>query len=234
MAQLVAVACKEGRRAPCFPEHAFSGYPKWIRVVAGASTVLPMTLHSKRTDGGYRGGTGYEMIFQPVALEVAVVVPYYGSVTAFRPATQHVVEQWWSLATRNAFRTWPELINSLSGIFLVTETIKTNLVAQCFLNSAHKGLRTNIRVHSDAELASTRQPWTLMRNDMDFKVLQAEEDREYTVFIRRANSRMVLLTDALKTTARSLWAYPLLPPPTVPFSIFFGISRLIADNVWLW
>jgi hypothetical protein len=138
-------------------------------------------------------------------------------VTTLHPTAQLAIEQWWAQAKRNAFRTWSQLlINSRTGIFLITKAIKSTCVAQC-LKAGHRGQETHILIDGLGTNATT---WTLLRNDMGFAVLQ---DREYTVLIERVSSRMFrLLTDALKTAAQNLWAYPLLPPPTVPSSTFLG------------
>jgi hypothetical protein len=181
----------------------------------------------------HRAGIGFEIYFQRLAQEVAIMIPSSPStIIGFRPAAQLAIEQWWSQAKRNAFRTWSHLINSQTGIFLVTKAVKTKRVAQC-LSSGQRGQQTHIHVHGllniprsnhEVELTSNGTTWTCTRNDMEFTILEAEERKEYTVFIERASSRMFLLTEALKAAAQNLWTYEPLPP--LPFQV------LIAGRVW--
>jgi hypothetical protein len=163
------------------------------------------------------------------------------TIIGFRPAAQLAIEQWWSQAKRNAFRTWSHLINSQTGIFLVTKAVKTKRVAQC-LSSGQRGQQTHIHVHGmlniprsnhEVQLTSTGTTWTCTRNDMEFTILEAEERKEYTVFIERASSRMFLLTEGLKAAAQNLWAYR---TPLSSFLLFhlspaFGWV-LIIGRVW--
>jgi hypothetical protein len=198
--------------------------------------LTPSRYHPKfnqKTNNFYRG-IGFEIYFQRLAQEVAVMIPSApATIIGFRPAAQLAIEQWWSQAKRNAFRTWSHLINSDTGIFIVTKAIRTKRVAQC-LSSGERGQQTHIHVHgllniprsnAEVKLPSSGTTWTCTRNDMQFKVLQADENKQYTVFIERASSRMFLLTDALRTAARNLWEY--LP---LSFYTLFGISWLTTGN----
>jgi len=136
------------------------------------------------------------------------------TIIGFRPAAQLAIEQWWAQAKRNAFRTWSHLIGNPTGIFLVTKCVKTKRLAQC-LSSGPQGQQSRIHVqgllnfsrsNNEVELTSNGTEWQLVRNEMDFNILRAEDRKEYTIFIERAASRMFGTTDVLKAAAQRLWA----------------------------
>src|ERR1700730_1883143 len=87
----------------------------------------------------------FDIYFQRLANETAIILPSSpATVTALRSPT--VLQQWWSQAKRHAFRTWSYLINSPTGIFLVTKAVKISRYAHCF-SKGTPGEVSQIRVH---------------------------------------------------------------------------------------
>jgi hypothetical protein len=157
----------------------------------------------------------FDIYFQRLSNETAIILPSSPTtVTTLRLATE--LQKWWSEAKRHAFRTWSYLINSPTGIFLVTKTIKTNRYAHC-LSKGIPGEVSQIRVNgskiipthsTDLRLPRTGTSWVPVRNDLGFELEDSGEKDGYTIFIEREASRLFALTDPiLKTEAEELWRY---------------------------
>jgi len=158
----------------------------------------------------------FDIYFQRLGVETAVILPSSPTtVTGLRdPAA---LEKWWSEAKRHAFRDWPYLINSPTGIFLVTKTVQTKRYAHCF-SKGTPGQVSQIRIHGDVTVpagtkkivlpAATTQ-WVPVRNDLEFELEDSGGKRNYTIFIERDASRMFALTDSrLRDAAARVWRYP--------------------------
>jgi hypothetical protein len=138
------------------------------------------------------------------------------TITGLRSAAKHTVEQWWSQAKRHAFRTWSYLLNSTSGIFLVTKTVKTARFAQC-LSGGDRGEVSQIRIHGmnripsrneELELPIQGTQWIPLRNELDLDFHDSNGRAEFTIFIERDASQMFTLSDVtLKDAAQKLWKY---------------------------
>ena len=124
------------------------------------------------------------------------------------------LRKWWSLAKRHAFRTWPYLVNSVTGFFLVTKAIKAERYARCFSDGA-PGQVSQIRIYGTApssespgqlSLSTKKTRWDPVRNDLEFKLHDMAGKGLYTLFIEREACRMFALTDpALKEEATKIW-----------------------------
>jgi hypothetical protein len=133
-------------------------------------------------------------------------------VTGLRSEKEKTVQQWWTEAKRHAFRTWPYLINSPTGIFLVTKAVKTPRYAHCF-SKGTPGQFSQIRIMSESPpssatsaLAAAGTKWVAVQNDLRFELEDSAEKSPYTIFIERASTRMFLLTDSnLMSEATKLW-----------------------------
>lgn len=157
----------------------------------------------------------FDIYFQRLANETAIILPSSPTkVTTLRsPAA---LQQWWAQAKRHAFRKWSYLINSPTGIFLVTKAIKTSRYAHC-LSKGTPGEVSQIRVHgsksmptnsTDLKLPRSETRWVPIRNDLGFELEDSGEKNAYTIFIERESSRLFALTDPrLKAEAESLWRY---------------------------
>lgn len=136
------------------------------------------------------------------------------TIIGLRPASRYILEQWWSLAKRNAFRLWTDLINSPTGIFLVTKAVKTHRYATC-LSKGQRGQTSQIHIqgmdsmprnNDDVQLPTNGTNWQIVRNELGFRVHDSGGDRAYTVFIERDASRLFALTDpAIRDAAQRLW-----------------------------
>ena len=135
------------------------------------------------------------------------------SITGIR--TKPPLEQWWSLAKRYAFRTWPNLLNG-TGVFLITKTIKCQRYAHCFSDGT-PGERAQIRVHGVMQLPmnggqfslpAQGTQWVPMHNEMEFQMADSGGKGAYTIFMEREVSRMFHLTDiSFKESAMKVWKY---------------------------
>jgi hypothetical protein len=162
---------------------------------------------------------GFDIYFQRLSNETAIILPSSPTtITGLR--TTAALQKWWSQAKRHAFRTWPYLINSPTGIFLVTKTIKTKRYAHC-LSKGSPGQISQIRVHGavilpphDTQLVlpAAGTQWVPIRNDLEFELEDTGGKGSYTIFIERDASRMFALTDAnLRDEAAKLWRYFIHP-----------------------
>src|SRR5271170_7698732 len=80
------------------------------------------------SSSGMMAQSCFDIYFQRLSTEAAVILPSSPvTVNGLRSTT--ALQKWWSEAKRHAFRTWHYLINSPSGMFLVTKTIKTQRYA---------------------------------------------------------------------------------------------------------
>ncbi len=176
-------------------------------------------VHSLLLDGRLTlSGTmqpAFDIYFQRLASETAIILPSSPiKVTALRSPA--VLQLWWAQAKRHAFRKWSYLINSPTGIFLVTKAIKTSRYAHC-LSRGTPGEVSQIRVHgskvmptnsTDLKLPRSGTRWVPIRNDLGFELEDSGEKGAYTIFIERETSRLFALTDpSLKDEAQSLWRY---------------------------
>ena len=162
--------------------------------------------------------SGYNILFHGLSSEVAVMLPSHPCTELdFHPAADVPIRQWWAKAKHYAFRVWPYLVNNPTGIFLVTKCIKTKRVAQCLSSADLRGQSSIIHVQGpwsirrsnpelQDEFTKTGATWQLTKNELEFDILEAERQEEYTVFIERASSRMFYLTGVLKAAAERLWA----------------------------
>lgn len=124
------------------------------------------------------------------------------------------LRKWWSLAKRNAFRTWPYLVDSITGIFLVTKAIKAERYARC-LSDGSPGQISQIRIYGTApssdspgqiSLSTKEARWAPVRNDLEFDVQDLSGKGLYTLFIEREACRMFALSDtALRAEATKIW-----------------------------
>ena len=124
------------------------------------------------------------------------------------------LRKWWSLAKRNAFRTWPYLVDSITGIFLVTKAIKAERYARC-LSDGSPGQISQIRIYGTApsadspgqiSLSTKKARWAPVRNDLEFDVQDLSGKGLYTLFIEREACRMFALSDtALRAEATKIW-----------------------------
>jgi len=144
---------------------------------------------------------------------VAIILPSAPlTIVSLRDAEP--LRKWWSLAKRYAFRTWPYLINSITGIFLVTKAIKAERYAHC-LSQGSPGQISQIRLYGTApspesagqiSLSTKKTLWVPVRNDLEFDVQDVSGKGLYTLFIEREACRMFALTDtALKAEATKIW-----------------------------
>jgi hypothetical protein len=157
----------------------------------------------------------FDIYFQRLGTETAVILPSSPTtVTGLRDDA--ALEKWWSVAKRHAFRSWPYLINSPTGIFLVTKTVQTKRYAHC-LSKGTPGQVSQIRIHGDVTVpagskkivlpAATTQ-WVPVRNDLEFELEDSGGKSDYTIFIEREASRMFALTDTrLRDAAARAWKY---------------------------
>jgi len=158
---------------------------------------------------------GFDIFFQQLASEVAILVPSSPcKIIGLRPAARYALEQWWSHAKRHVFRSWAYLINSHTGIFLVTKCVKTQRYAQC-LSKAPRGSIAQIHIHGmqniprsndDIKLPAGGTNWQVVRDQLEFSIQEAGGNTEHTVFIEREASRLFLLADPkIKDAAQKLW-----------------------------
>ena len=159
----------------------------------------------------------YDIYFQRLSTETAILVPSSpGKITALRNAHSHHLEQWWAQAKRHVFRSWSYLLNSPTGIFLVTKTVQTPRYALC-LSKGAPGEVTAIRVHGertipqkteDVILSTKGTQWLPIRNELAFEMEDSRGRGQYSIFIERDSSKMFALTDvSLKDAAEKLWKY---------------------------
>ena len=157
----------------------------------------------------------FDVYFQRLSTETAIILPSSPTtITGLR--TTAVLQKWWSQAKRHAFRTWPYLINSPTGIFLVTKTIKTTRYAHC-LSRGTPGQMSQIRVNgtialhqgsSQFVLPGPNTQWVPIRNDLEFELEDSGGKGDFTIFIEREASRLFALTDTtLKDAATRIWRY---------------------------
>ena len=155
----------------------------------------------------------FDVFFQRLSSEAAIILPSSPTtVTGLR--TKAALQKCWSQAKRHAFRTWPYLINSPTGMFLVTKTIKTTRYAHC-LSRGTPGQMSQIRVNgsitlppgsSQFKLPTANNQWIPVRNDLEFELEDSGGKGNYTIFMERESSRIFLLSDSsLKDTASKLW-----------------------------
>jgi hypothetical protein len=159
---------------------------------------------------------GFDIYFQQLATEVAILMPSSPcKIIGLHPAARYTLEQWWACAKRHVFRSWPYLIDTPTGAFLVTKCVKTNRYAQC-LSKAPRGSVSQIHVYgmqnapnsNDLKLPASGTNWQVARNDLEFSIQEAGGNAEHTVFIEREASRLFNLTDAkIKDAAQKLWMY---------------------------
>lgn len=157
---------------------------------------------------------GFDIYFSRLATDLAVLVPSSPTrIIGLRPAGRHVLEQWWSNAKRHVFRAWPYLLNSQTGVFLVTRCIKTHRVAQS-LSKGPRGQVSQIQIHGmanipqpdDVDLPSNRTVWQVVRNELGFEIHDSGRNPPYTIFIERDSCRMFTIADAgLRDAAHRLW-----------------------------
>ena len=138
---------------------------------------------------------------------------------ALKSGPRRHIEQWWGLVKRYAFRTWPYLLNSPTGIFIVTKTIKTPKYAVCCSkgNPGEKsiihinGTARNPHSHNDLNVPCQGTHWTPVANQLNMELHDSGGREQYTIFIEREASRMFNLTDpSLKDAAQKLWRSALL------------------------
>jgi hypothetical protein len=155
----------------------------------------------------------YDIYFQRLSTETAVILPSSPTtVTGLR--NKSALQKWWSRAKRHAFREWDYLINSPTGMFVVTKTVKTTRYAHC-LSRGSLGQISQIRVNgtiklpqgsNQFKLPSRNNLWLPIRNDLEFELEDSEGGKGYTIFIEREAGCMFALTDnALKYEAAKLW-----------------------------
>ena len=165
---------------------------------------------------------GFEIYFQQLGTNVAILMPSSPcKIVGLHPAARHALEQWWSHAKRHVFRSWPHLINSPTGVFLVTKCVKTVRYAQC-LSKAPRGSIAQIHIHGmqniprtndEIKLPASGTNWLIVRNDLEFSIQEAGGNAEHTVFIERETSRLFTLTEAkIKEAAQKLWTYVSFSP----------------------
>jgi len=157
----------------------------------------------------------FDIYFQRLGAETAVILPSSPStVTGLRDAA--ALQKWWSVAKRHAFRSWPYLVNSPTGIFLVTKTVQTKRYAHC-LSKGTPGQVSQIRIHGEVKVAAdnknievpvTNTQWIAMRNDLEFELEDSGEKSDYTIFIEKEASRIFALSDIrLRDAAARVWRY---------------------------
>ena len=154
----------------------------------------------------------FDIYFQRLGTETAVILPSAPTtITGLRTTT--ALQQWWSQAKRHAFRTWSYLMNSPTGIFLVTKTVKTKRYIHCF-SKGSPGDVSQIRIHGSTTVPNLTQlalpaagtQWVPIRNELEFKLEDCGEKGSYTIFIEREATRMYALTDMqLKDEASKIW-----------------------------
>jgi hypothetical protein len=138
------------------------------------------------------------------------------TIVSIRSTERHVLKQWWAVAKRYVFRSWPYLLNSHTGVFLVTKCVKTHRYAEC-LSKGRQGQLTQVRIHGLASIPQNADnvalpvngtTWVAGRNDLGFNFHEVGGGAEYTIFIDRDASRMFTLTDvSLRDAAQKLWTY---------------------------
>src|SRR5277367_633627 len=160
----------------------------------------------------------FDIYFQRIGTETAVILPSSPTtVKGLRDVA--ALEKWWSVAKRHAFRSWPYLINSPTGIFLVTKTVQTKRYAHC-LSKGTPGQVSQIRIHGEVTvptgskkivLPAASTQWVPVRNDLEFELEDSGGKSDYTIFIEREASRMFALTDTrLRDAAARVWRYTFL------------------------
>src|SRR5271169_2967321 len=144
----------------------------------------------------------FDIYFQRLSTETAVILPS-SPITVKGLRTRTALQKWWSQAKRHAFREWHYLINSPTGMFLVTKTIKTTRYAHC-LSRGSPGQMSQIRVNGTITLPEgntqfvlpgRHNQWLPIRNDLEFELEDSGGKESYTIFIERDASRMFALTD---------------------------------------
>ena len=158
---------------------------------------------------------GFDIYFHRLATHVAVLVPSFPcTIVGLRTAGRHVLEQWWSLAKRHAFRKWQYLLNNQTGIFLVTKCVKTRRYAQCCSKGLPQemshlqiyGMNSIPRSNENVQLPVNGTTWQVSRNELGFSIHDSGGDAQFTIFIERDASRMFNLTDpAIRDAAQRLW-----------------------------
>jgi L-ascorbate metabolism protein UlaG (beta-lactamase superfamily) len=120
-------------------------------------------------------------------------------VTGFRAVKP--LQQWWAEAKFHAFRTWPYLLNSPTGIFLVTKTVKTERYIHC-LSKGIPGQFSQIHITQGSSedattysLTASDAQWTPVHNDLHLEPESSSGKDPYTIFIERASTRLYHLGD---------------------------------------
>lgn len=157
---------------------------------------------------------GLDVFFQRTSPETAVILPS-SPITITTLQSPKPLQEWWAKAKRHAFRTWPYLINSPTGIFLVTKTVKAQRYAHC-LSKGLPGQWSQIRISGkglaegsgQASLTAPGTQWMSIHNDLGLELEDAGGKGLYTIFIERAATRLFALTEHdLTTEAAKLWRY---------------------------
>jgi hypothetical protein len=131
-----------------------------------------------------------------------------------KPGARQHVEQWWSLAKRYAFRTWPYLLNSPTGLFIVMKAVKTPKYSIC-CSKGNPGERSVIHIngpvkyphsHNDLLIPCQGTQWTPVTNQFNMELHDSGGRAQFTIFIERESSTMFNLTDpSLRDAAQKLW-----------------------------
>ena len=158
----------------------------------------------------------FDIWFHRQASDVAFLMPSSPcTIVGLRPSHRHHLEQWWELAKRTIYHTWPYLIDCRTGVFLVTKCVKTKRYASCISRGA-RGQMSQIQVRGMAaaptqdniDLPARGTQWVVLRNDLGFQVREAAGDLQYTIFIERDASRLFNLAEPnLRAAAQVLWGY---------------------------
>lgn len=168
-------------------------------------------------DNGSSVSPGFDVFFERTGSSntAAIIMPSSPTTShGLRSAARHHIEQWWALAKRYAFRTWPYLLNAPTGIFLVTKTIKTTKYS-CGLSKGNPGERSVIHIngsvryphnHNDLNIPSQGTHWQPVVNQLNMELHDSQGKVHFTIFMEREASRMYNLTDpSLKDAAHKLW-----------------------------
>jgi len=177
----------------------------------------PVSLSLLLSSCSFRGvePPNVDVYFQRLSNETAIIFPS-APITGYRFRPNPALNQWWSHAKRNAFRTWPYLINSPTGLFLVSKTIKTNKYCHCFsrgipgqiaqIRLQGPGVNTLVKPDGKFDLPKANTQWIPIRNDVEFELEDSGGKGSYTIFIERESAKMFALTEpTLKGAAAELW-----------------------------
>jgi hypothetical protein len=171
-------------------------------------------LHSSHVSSGSEPPS-IDVYFQRLSADTAIIFPS-APISGKQLRSTPALKQWWSVAKRNAFRTWPYLINSPTGLFLVTKTLKTDRYCHCFgtgipgqiaqIRIQGPGVNTSPKPDKKFELPKTNTQWVPLQNALEFELEDSGGKGSYTIFIERESTKLFALTEAaLKDAAIELW-----------------------------